>query len=60
MTKLEPLPERMSRLEIITRDNNSRSRTREKFEDEDEFEMGGKEESQNENCGRYDITKGFG
>lgn len=47
--ELEPINERMSRLEVSTSGKNPR---REKEEDDYEYEMGGEEESQNENWGR--------
>lgn len=56
--ELEPIQERMSRLEVST--TSGKNPRKEREEDDFEYELGGEEESQNENWGRDRREQGFG
>ncbi|XP_073037004.1 uncharacterized protein [Primulina eburnea] len=59
--ELDPLYERLDRLEVSTSENKSKPKGLGRVdEEEDDYELEGEEESQNENWGRSGRGRGFG
>ncbi|XP_075507111.1 uncharacterized protein LOC142543625 [Primulina tabacum] len=58
--ELEPLHDRMSRLEVSISGGKTKSKDLGRGEEEEEYDLGGDEESQNENWVRNGRGRGFG